>query len=118
MHLSSTDLEDIIHIMNKNLQIFLDSTPNYGPMVENSLMYNSNKVDSFCFCDWNCEIQNQLLLKQKKFDIKIVKDVLQTNLNLRLSFYFINKIDVETIFLLTELEFSKCNDSIIRIRIY
>ena len=110
MHVSPSDMEDIIHVMNKNLQICFNSTPNFG-MTENSLVNNSTPKNSFFLCDWNDEIQNQLLIEQKNLNIKIVRESMNLYLKSRLSFYFNNKLDAETTFLLTEIEFSKCNDS-------
>ena len=49
MQVSSSDMEDIIQVMNKNLQICFDSTPNFGIMKENPLMNNSTQKNSF-FC--------------------------------------------------------------------
>ena len=113
MHLSASDMEDILQIMNKNLQIFFNSIHKVDIIAESSLVNNSTKKeylsDSFFLCDWNCEFENQLMIKQKKFSIKIVRDLMNLNLKSRLSFYFDNKINAEMTFFLTELEFSKRN---------
>ena len=113
MHLNASDMEDIIQIMNKNLEIFFNPIPNVDIIAESSPSNNSTKKecisDFFSLCDWNCEFENQLMIKQKRFSIKIVKEVKDLNLKSRLSFYFDNKIDTEMTFFLTELEFSKRN---------